>query len=235
MHKHWICLNVETVADEAALPLLAEPLPRKGTKDEAKKAAQIEAKREAQLAAMSLDPYACRIVCVAVQTSEMEAAITEEIDERQIIRLASFALRDHRPIITFNGRTFDLPVLATRARLLNYDWPDLDLRRFGSTDVVDIYERLTFGDTLSNGVIPRKLHDMAARFGIDVQDDVRGHQIGALVAAGEWDKVRHHCANNVRLTVELARRLGVIKAQEAKRSHPDDPWFSIALETAREL
>lgn len=214
MHSRFICLNVETVPDETALPLLAEPMPRKGTKDEAKIAAQIEAKREAQLASMSLDPYACGIACVAWTTHEDEGAINcmslDGFNESYLIKMVAKDLFDHRPVLTFNGRTFDIPVLATRARLLGMNWPDLDLRRFGSTDVVDIYERLTFGDTLSNGVIPRKLHDMAARFGIDVQDDVRGHQIGALVAAGEWEKVRHHCANNVRLTVELGRRLGIL-------------------------
>lgn len=217
MHQKWICLNVETVPDETALPLLAEPLPRKGTKDEAKIAAQIEAKREAQLASMSLDPYACGIACVAWTTHEDKGAINcmtlHGFNESYLIKMLASDIYDYRPIVTYNGRTFDLPVLATRARLLGIDWPDLDLRKYGSTDVVDIYERLTFGDTLQHGVIPRTLHDMAARFGIDVQDDVRGHQIGALVAAGEWDKVRHHCANNVRLTVALAARLGVIKAQ----------------------
>lgn len=213
MYKKWICLNVETVADETALPLLAEPLPRKGTKDEAKIAAQIEAKREAQLAAMSLDPYACRIVCMAYQTSDMELPFAEDVGsfpEDTLISFLNSAALYHRPVIVYNGRTFDVPVLATRARLTGQYWPPIDLRKYGSTDIVDVYDHITFNDVAQNGVIRRTLHDMAARFGIIVNDDVRGHQIGALAKAGEWDKIRHHCANNVRLTVALAERLGIL-------------------------
>ena len=214
MHKRWIYLNVETVADESALPLLAEPLPRKGTKDEAKISAQIEAKREAQLAAMSLDPYACGVACVAWTTHADAGFVNcfslDGFNESYMLRLLAKDVAQFRPIIGYNSRTFDMVVLATRARLLGIDWPILETRPFGNTDQIDIYEELTMHGLAEKGSLNRTLHTMAARHGIAINDDVRGHQIGALVAAGEWDKVRHHCANNVRLTVALAQRLGVL-------------------------
>ena len=71
---------------------------------------------------------------------------------------------------------------------------------------------LTFGDgTYDQGAMRRTLHAFCRRFGIPVNDSIAGKEIPALVAAGEWEAVLQHVTLDVELSVELARRLGVLQ------------------------
>ena len=63
----------------------------------------------------------------------------------------------------------------------------------------------------TTSVMPRRLKSYARRYGLTVDDAVDGKEIPALVEAGDWDAVRSHIESDVRLTVELAQRLGVMR------------------------
>jgi hypothetical protein len=62
--------------------------------------------------------------------------------------------------------------------------------------------------TFKGAIAARSLKWFAKRFQIPVDDAISGKEIGALVAAGEWDAVRAHCLSDIRLTRALAQRLG---------------------------
>jgi hypothetical protein len=76
---------------------------------------------------------------------------------------------------------------------------------------------LTFGlsDYETTSVMPRRLKSYAKRYGLEVEDQIDGKEIPALVQAGDWDAVRSHIESDVRLTVALAQRLGVMRKVEA--------------------
>ncbi len=121
-------------------------------------------------------------------------------------------------LVGFRIRTFDAPMLMARSRYLGVKHPMLDLGKYGrSGRVVDLWDVLTYGlsDYETTSVMPRRLKSYAKRYGIELHDEIDGKEIPALVQAGDWDAVRSHVESDVRLTLELARRLGVMRKVEA--------------------
>lgn len=120
----------------------------------------------------------------------------------------------HRSIVGFYLRNFDLPMMMQRSRYLDIPHPALDLGRYArGFGIVDLHDLLTFNDLRGENIMPRSAKSFARRFGIPVTDEIDGKDIPALVAAGEWEKVAAHVTSDVELEVALARRLGVIQAQ----------------------
>jgi hypothetical protein len=69
----------------------------------------------------------------------------------------------------------------------------------------------TFDDMRCTNVMERTLTNFCRRYGMDVPpDETTGADIARLVAAGDWDAVRHHCFADILKTVWFARTLGVI-------------------------
>lgn len=121
----------------------------------------------------------------------------------------------HAPLVGFRIRTFDAPMLMARSRFLGVKHPALDLGQYNRTGrLIDLWDVLTFGlrDYDTTNVMPRKLKTYAKRYGLTVNDETDGKDISQLVAAGDWEAVKAHCASDVRLTTELAYKLGVLKA-----------------------
>jgi len=124
---------------------------------------------------------------------------------------------EHRTIVGFRIREFDLPMLIQRSRYLGIRYPHLDLGRYArGSSIVDLSDVLTFNDQRSaEQIMRRTLKAFARRFGIPVNDTINGKDIPALVAAGDWEAIVSHVQADVETTVELARRLGVIQRQHA--------------------
>jgi hypothetical protein len=76
--------------------------------------------------------------------------------------------------------------------------------------VIDLREILTFDDARYEAIMPRSLKMFCRRFGIAVDDPIVGAEIPALIAAGDWDGVISHVTSDVRATMALARRIGVL-------------------------
>ena len=71
---------------------------------------------------------------------------------------------------------------------------------------------LTFNGLRGETVMRHTVKNFAKRFGIPVNDTIKGADIPALVAAREWEKIAAHVRSDVELTVALARKLGVLPA-----------------------
>lgn len=209
-----IVLDLETVAIDGAAAL-AEPVSAPANyKDPEKIAAYIAEAQRAQLDKAALYPWTARIVALGyVDTDGDETIVCCQDEAQEAAALAAFwpatwnsDERFTRPIIGFNHRAFDLPVLLARSLLLGVKAPLLNLDRY-RTPHTDLMEKLTWF-----GAIPaRSLTWYAKRFGLGVADTVKGSDIARLVADGQWDAVTAHCRSDVRLTRALAERLGVIR------------------------
>jgi hypothetical protein len=117
----------------------------------------------------------------------------------------------NRSLVGFAVRTFDAPTLMQRSRLLGVVHQELSLARFGKDrHVIDIRDVLTFDDARYEAVMPRSLKTFCRRFGIQVDDPIDGKQIPQLVAEGNWDAVMAHITSDVKLTVQLGQRIGVL-------------------------
>jgi hypothetical protein len=221
----WICTDIETVAhdcvrDYVAAPDLGAVTAAKNLKDPAKIAESIESRKaelqaeyQESLSRAALDWNLSRIVALAWQSAGDDDVTVyschDEAEERQaLINFWSDYLG--RKMVGFCARTFDAPTLIQRSRLLNVNHPRVRIDRFGRGDVVDVRDVLTFDDARYEAIMPRSLKVFCKRFGIPVDDPIDGKDIPELVAAGKWELVKAHVVSDVRLTLALAQRVGVI-------------------------
>jgi predicted PolB exonuclease-like 3'-5' exonuclease len=194
----------------------------KNYKDEQKKAEYIQAaKREAQeeyeakLGRCALDWNLSRIVAIGMHNlgdcGPQVIACKDEKDEKAA--LAAFWLRSKgRRLVGFCSRTFDAPTLIQRSRYLGVTPRNLSLAKFGRGDVTDLREILTFDDANYTAIMPRSLDAFCKRFGIVVEDDWTGAEVGELIATNNWDGVLAHCRADLERTRRLAERIGVVSA-----------------------
>lgn len=216
----WIAVDVETVPGEhIVLDWLPELKADGRLKDADKVRADLEQKERDQWAKLSLDWYGARIASIAWQTErdETPSVVTLEDHREEDAALATFwrACGDYgmdvRTLVGYCARTFDVPLLVTRSRLLGVRVPSwlLPIKRYGNTHLVDLYDELTFDAYGRDYVLSRGLLQMCRNFGVPVpEDDQAGADIAALVQAGAWDEVRLHNRRDVERVVALAQRLG---------------------------
>jgi hypothetical protein len=212
--RRWICFDLETCPREDIDGFIPTPEAARNLKDPVKIAADLEEKRAEQLAKLGLDWNLNRIVAIGWQTELMTSpyvAITSLVEWMLLDKFWHEARG--RRLIGFKARTFDVPVLIQRSRLLGVSYRSVNLARFGRGEVTDLSDMLTFDDAPCTYVMKRTLTNFCKLFGVTTPDDpVEGKDIAALVQAGEWDAVRHHVKVDVLKTVGLARKLGVIPA-----------------------
>lgn len=209
-----IVFDLETLAIDGAASL-AEPVSAPSNwKDEAKIAAYVAEKQQAQIARAGLYPWTNRIIalgwCEETDETERVEVCGSEARERAVLTEFLEHIVDNRgaviPLVTFNGLAFDLPTLMARARLLGVRCPELSIDRYRSPHP-DLMQILTFRGALD----ARSLTWFAKRFGLDTSDAFSGKEIATLYEDGNWDAIKAHCASDVRLTRQLAERLGVLR------------------------
>jgi|WetSurMetagenome_2_1015567.scaffolds.fasta_scaffold278743_2 hypothetical protein len=107
--------------------------------------------------------------------------------------------------ITFNGLSFDCPVLETRALLLGLPSFHMDIRKYGSKNIVDLYAELTFFGSDGAAILSRSQQSLAHRFGYVSTDTLDGSMVPSLVAEGRYDEVAAHCQADVEALAFLYR------------------------------
>jgi hypothetical protein len=184
-------------------------------KDQAKIDAYKEEARKAQLTKCALDPDLARVVAVgmadpATGIVQVES-VRDERDEAEMLDRVWKGLAGHTTIVGYNVLGYDLPVLLRRSLYLGVPAPSIQIDKYRHPSVIDLMQLLSF-----NGAIKfRGLKFYAKRFGIPCDDAVSGADIPALVAAGAWAMVETHVESDVRLTMALAARMGVVKVAES--------------------
>jgi hypothetical protein len=177
------------------------------------KVEQLRATRDAKLA---LDWNVGRIAAIGAWTLDTGViARVCQTEEAEAKHLEGFwkAAR-YRSIVGFNLKGFDLRFMIQRSRYLGVQHPQLDLGKYSRKGIIDIYLDLTFNDgTYDQGAMRRTLHAFCRRFGIQVDDSIKGADVPLLVAAGDWDSVLAHVTSDVQLTLALARKLGVVQPE----------------------
>lgn len=179
-------------------------------KDEAEWPRTCEAEANAFLDAAALSPRYARIIAVgAVEVASRDTSRDVAVDlgdERELICAALDALSHADPLVTFNGMSFDVPLLHVRAAvhgLRLQHAPDAFLRRYTTQHHADLRLVLANWDARAAGT----LHDWCEAFGIESTDECSGADIGALVSAGDTNGIAKHCAEDLRLTCALYERL----------------------------
>ncbi len=210
-----IIVDIECVGIDNAADYLEPPEAPSNYKDPQKIADYIAEATTKAVERCGLDPDLCRIVALGVGFSlgsDVVSICKTEAEETAALKLFWGAVTDTglvRPVLSFNGFGYDLPVLMRRSQYLGVEHPVLSLDRYRSPHI-DLMQRLTW-----NGAIKaHKLSFYASRFGWPVVDTVDGSQIAELVKAGDWKAVESHCLNDLAQTRFIAQKLKLIPAGE---------------------
>ena len=159
----------------------------------------------------------------------------DEMAEHKIIGTIAGIIRDrHCALVTYNGLSFDLPMLKRRAAYLGIPTPPISLDRYRS-DNLDIYEELTNRGKLK----ARPLEWYVRRFGLDLVKPLSGEQeaqilemaaatneAGELVMPDAWDKLKASLRHDVIAIARVATLFGFAtfpEAPAAPQPRPDDP------------
>jgi predicted PolB exonuclease-like 3'-5' exonuclease len=131
--------------------------------------------------------------------------------------LADFAkfLEDRRPtLVTYNGRGFDLPVIACRCLRhgipLRHYYASRDVRyRFSADGHLDLMDYLADHGAAK----PAKLDILAKLCGMPGKVGVDGKDVGPLVHAGRIQEVRDYCLCDVVQTAGLFLRTQLLRGE----------------------
>lgn len=159
------------------------------------------------------------------------AIIGEDRDEAGILTEFAKVLDERHPtLVTYNGRGFDLPVIAMRC--LRYGIPlvhyyqSRDVRyRFSPEGHLDLMDFIAdFGATkVSKLDIIAKLCGMPGKVGVD------GKDVGPLVHAGRIQEVRNYCLCDVVQTAAVFYRVELLRGQLPKEQYQECMRALIAL------
>ena len=166
---------------------------------------------------MSLDPDLCEVVCFAIGSES-------EIDTETLIGDAWYIIKEnylnHIPLVSYNGIAFDLPVLWHQAMKLNIPvspqmYYDLT-KRYDNRYHYDLMEILAGWDRSKW----KSLDFYLKLFGIGEKTG-EGSEIYGWWKAGEYDKIKEHCEQDVKLTAKLFEKLAGYIVREDRY---DDPF-----------
>lgn len=208
-----IVLDIETTGIDQADDYLDPVEPAANLRDPAKIAADLAERTAARAESLALDWNVGRVVAIGTWSpwGGVDVALCQsEDDERAALEALWRILRPNR-VLGFKVRTFDLPYLMQRSRLLDVPVPAYDLGRYarGST-ITDLYDVLTFNDIRTDrGAMRRTLGAFCRRFGVDVSPSIPGAEVPRAVAEWRWSDVADHVRADVLATLDLARRLRV--------------------------
>jgi hypothetical protein len=204
MLTNYLIIDVSSAPIEGAEAYVE---PDKRLKDPVKIAENLAAKREK--AALDLDLARISGVGFSMDGGEPRVYTLPHADDEamELHQLRSVIGKHERswngvaPIITYNGRSFDLPLLMRRARYLGVDFPTLNLDRYKSPHV-DLMEVLSDRDPSRR----RSLGFYVKRLGwTDLEKPLSGAEEARVFETGDWDGL----AASLRHDVEAVRRLAV--------------------------
>jgi predicted PolB exonuclease-like 3'-5' exonuclease len=139
--------------------------------------------------------------------------IGEERDEAGMLHdFARFA-DDYRPhLVTYNGRSFDLPVIALRCLRhgvpMRFFFQDRDYRyRFSDSGHIDLYDFLSEHGAARVG----SLDAIARVMGLPGKVGVDGSQVEGLYNAGQLQLIKHYCLSDVAQTAFLFLRYRLLQ------------------------
>lgn len=162
--------------------------------------------------------YACRPVVIGVIWLDEELACKRigvfgegKTETEMMADFGDFVGRYNPRVVTWNGRSFDLPVLALRALRAGVDF-GWYYRGNGFRYRFSEDGHLDLGDMMSDfGAARMTSLDGAARLiGLPGKVGVDGSQVESLYRAGEMDKLRRYCLSDVAQTAFVLLRYKLI-------------------------
>lgn len=144
---------------------------------------------------------------------------TDSLDQRERRLLEDFSrfVGRARPVlVTYNGRSFDLPVIVMRSLChaipLPWYYRDRDIRyRYSEDGHLDLCDWLADHGATRAG----KLDAVARLIGLPGKLGIDGSQVESLYHAGQFDSIQRYCLTDVAQTTLLFLRFRLLQGQIA--------------------
>jgi len=203
LDKKTIAFDLETIADRTVIPFLPEVEPDSRLKDPIKIAANVADKKEKQVAELGLNPATAAICCFGFFTENGASHIPNNGSETQLIRDAWGVLSGYNHFVTFNGSSFDIPILLMRS-LKHRIRPavKIDNRKYQVTNHTDVRMILTNWNQMAKGKLPFFYQILT---GQDPGEEIEGSDVQGYWDAGMKDDIFRHCEQDCKMTWELYR------------------------------
>ncbi len=206
MPLSYLIMDIETVPDAA---LYTPPETQNGVE---RPFPPLYAHRPVAIGALWLDhEYRFkRIGCIG--EARIGACVDESENEKGMLEDFSAFVGKYRPeLVTYNGRGFDLPVLALRSLRhgvsMGWYYQGRTRHRYSEDGHLDLCDMLT-----DHGAArAMSLDAMARLIGLPGKIGVDGSQVEGLYRAGKIDLVRNYCLADVAQTALLFLRFRVLQ------------------------
>ena len=215
-------IDIETIPNQSlpieCIPTFDSSVVKTGNMGEEKAQAKIAKERDkfekALVKKMSVNPVLCQVCAFSSILYETENnKIIDKInmvnDEFQCVYHAWDSISKYcdemTPLVTYNGINFDIPVLIFRAMALKIPIPFITkklLRKYRSDIHCDLMQLLANWDREKW----KSLEFYINLFGLGKKQG-HGSEIYAWWQNKEFDKIIAHCKEDVRLTLELFKRV----------------------------
>jgi DNA polymerase elongation subunit (family B) len=210
--KKQIVVDIETYANTNVLNLMPEPkIASNITKEETKQKA-IAAAKDKQIESMGLSPLTGKIACIGYYNDDYSHV---SFGSEEDILSEFLKITDGYQIITFNGKSFDIPFVYKRGIIIGKKWATIpmmkkytDKYKSESTHIDVMAEFCDFGkfeslDNLSSLILGERKKDFDFK------------EIPTLLESKEgMDKIADYCLQDCKLTWKLAEKMGFISKGE---------------------
>ncbi len=198
--KNLFILDIETKPNINLIDTFKSNIkPKANTKDPAKIQAQIEAKMDNAHKAMSVDPDYCDIVCIGIKQVGAYKANVIKIEELPLF----FEAYSDAELVTFNGRSFDIPAIIKAGIRLNLDFPFkklLDMtKKYNPKCHYDLQDILSF----SSGMDNVKSLNSYLKIYLGIEKETEGDD---FFRNATDDERRKHCAEDLVFTEQLLNK-----------------------------
>lgn len=169
-------------------------------------------------AALDLDLARISGVGLATPRFTMTRLAKDEGQERALLEYVAEAIDVQTCLVSYNGATFDWPMLMRRAAYLSVPFPTINCDRFRSPHC-DVLAKLSLNDKAWS----KSLGWYVRRHGwTDLSKPLSGEQEARVFQTQQWDELSASLAHDTTATARLASWLGLIDLPESLRFQPTD-------------
>ena len=204
-----IAFDLETIADRTMMGILPEIKPNGRLTDPAKIAADIEEKKNKQIADMGLDPMMNMICCAGWCSERGSGCLSIETDTHEAEKklLIDFwdLLSEYDYFITFNGRSFDLRCMLLHG-ITHGIRPsvNIDKGRYNKGNHSDLRLILAGDNQFAKG----KLDFFAQKYlGDQKTKGIDGEMVQSYFDMGLHEDIAEYCRKDAELTYQLYQKV----------------------------
>lgn len=201
--KNAVAFDLETIGNKSLIPILPEIEVNKTLKDPAKIQADIAKKQADQIEKLGLNPWTSIICAFGWCDGENSGHILlkDEESEADLVRDAWDLLAKYDHFVTFNGQSFDVPVLNAHSLIHRIRTAvKINIKKYTTANHTDIRMILTNWDQFGKGKLDFFLRLF---FNIGKMEGIDGMLVQGYWDDGQREIIGQYCEDDAQKTWRL--------------------------------